>query len=635
LALPATASAHATLVRSIPADGAVLATAPAELRFVFSEPVRLGSGNEAIRNGDGSVLAGSPRLAGGSTLVLPVRRLGHGDYSVRWSVVSDDGHREEGVIAFAVGAGRSPPIPELTASEPLRGQDVVSRALFLLGVLVAGGALLQLRAETSRMGLVVGAFGLAFLGASSLLHTADAGGTRFARALEIGSTAALVGGAAAALVPWYPRLRWVAWLAAATLLAVPTLSGHALDSGRPRPLAVALDLAHVAAASVWLGGLAALAVAVPRESVPAAARRFSPFALCSVLVIAATGAVRAVIELDSVSQVWSSGYGQAILVKTGLFALLLPLGWLNRYEILPLLERAGERVALLRDSVRAEVALLVGVVAAAGVLTALRPAGQPAVAAFSAASATPPPLPPAGRLQLGRQDRDLAVGLAYAPGGLTVTLLGPDGTAPEAGVSVALDGRSVSTTGCGAGCFEAPAASAETVRVRPDGYPAVVFSIPRRIRPGGSLLARAEKAFRSLRTVTVRETLSSGPGAEQRSSQQMETPNRFSFRLADGTAGVVIGTARWDRAGDGPWRRSVQLPALRLPTTLWSPARRDARLIGPARIAFLDPSLPAWFDVTVDVRTALPTHVRMIAAAHFMTDRYSRFDRPVRISPPS
>jgi copper transport protein len=634
-ARPDAAWAHATLLRSEPADRSVVATAPHEVRFVFTEDVRLAGGNEVVRNGGGSVLAGPARIAAGDTLVLPLRRLSDGDYSVRWSVVSDDGHREQGVIAFGVGAGRAPPVATLTASSEVRTEDVVSRTLFLLGVLVAAGALLQLRRVLSGYGLVVAAFGLAFLGGSSLLHTADAGGTRFALALQIGTTAALVGGAAAALVPWYPRVRAIAWAAAAVLLVVPTVSGHALDSGRPRALAVPVDLLHVAGAAVWLGGLAALAFAVPREAAGAEARRFSPVALGSVVVIAVTGAVRAVVELDSVSQLWSTGYGQAILVKTGLFVLLLGLGWANRYRLLPALDRAAEALARLRISVRAEVTLLVGVVAAVGVLTALRPAGQAAVAAATAAPGepAPPPTPPAGALQLGRQDRDLAVGLSATREALTITLLSQDGTGPDGGASVAVDGRDVETASCGPGCLRAAPMTRGTVVVSPAGRPPVSFSLSPALDADG-LLRRSERAFLALRTVTIHESLASGPGQEARSIQHMVAPNRFTYELTDGTAGVVIGGRRWDRIGHGRWRETAEPSPLRMPVPLWTSARRDARLVGPHRIAFLDPSVPAWFDVRLDPRTALPTHVRMVAAAHFMTDRYSRFDRPVRISPP-
>src|SRR5207247_924360 len=112
-------------------------------------------------------------------------------------------------------------------------------------------------------------------------------------------------------------------------LPVPTVAGHALDPGRSW-IDVPIDLLHVAAAAVWIGGLFALALVVPREGAPddvieSAARRFSKLALASVLLLAVTGVGRALAELSAVSQLWTTGYGRAILAKTGLFVVLLAL----------------------------------------------------------------------------------------------------------------------------------------------------------------------------------------------------------------------------------------------------------------------------------------------------------------------
>jgi copper transport protein len=635
-AWPGAAWAHASLVETKPADGAVLVGSPAQVRVLFDDDVRPATGADVVANdGRHSVLDGSPKVVGGRTLVLPLRpRLADGDYTVRWSIVSDDGHREQGVLAFAVGAGRAPPTPVLTAETELRWEDVLLRTLFLLGALVAAGALLQLRGGPASRGLVFVAFAVAAGGGSSLLHAAEAGGTRYALALEVGTVAALVGGTAAALWPWYPFVRPLVWAAAAVLLVVPTLSGHALDPGRPHLLTTVADLAHVGAASAWLGGLAALAVATgPDERAPAA-RRLSRVALVSVAVLAVTGGVRALIELDRVSQLWSTGYGRAILVKTALFAALVGIGWANRSRLLPSLARAGAAFTRLRRNVLAETGLLTGVVIAVAVLTSLRPAGQ-AVVASRAAPAGTPPLPPLGALHLARQDRDLAVAIAVRRDGLTATLLGPDGNAFPAGAGVRIDGKPAASASCGPGCLNAPLAHPpRVVAVTPDGYPPVEFRVPAAAPPATALLVRAEQAFRALETVTVEESIASGPRPPQRSRQLMVAPDRFEFRLADGTAGIVVGGRRWDRVGRGAWQPGVQAPPLRLPTPLWSRARRDARLIGPHRIAFLDPRLPAWFDVSLDPRTGLPLKLHMIAAAHFMSDRYSRFDRPTRIVPP-
>ena len=85
LAFPEAAWAHARLLRTLPRDGAVLRNAPTRVRVLFADDVRLASGIKAIRNGDGSVLAGKPRIAEGRSLVIPLRSgLADGDYTVLW-----------------------------------------------------------------------------------------------------------------------------------------------------------------------------------------------------------------------------------------------------------------------------------------------------------------------------------------------------------------------------------------------------------------------------------------------------------------------------------------------------------------------------------------------------------------------
>jgi len=134
---------HATFQRSTPANGAVLAKAPRTVRVAFDSGVRVGPRNAAVANdGGGSVLQGKPRVVDRKTLVIPLQRLGEGDYSVRWSIVSDDGHQEEGVLAFAVGEGRAPPVATLTARGLVTWERVLARTLWFLGILGAIGAAL-------------------------------------------------------------------------------------------------------------------------------------------------------------------------------------------------------------------------------------------------------------------------------------------------------------------------------------------------------------------------------------------------------------------------------------------------------------------------------------------------------------
>jgi copper transport protein len=378
LGAPAAALAHTNLVRTNPADRAVLERAPARVLVVFDDDVQVAPGNAAIRNGGGSILAGKP-AAHGKTLVLPLRQvLVKGDYSVRWSVVSDDGHIVQGVLAFAIGLGRAPPTAALRPENEVGLGTLVSRWLFFAGLLVASGLALFdviVWRPLGRGGLGTGwmAIGLAamFVSAHGLVHASHGGsGTRFGLTIDVASAVAATGAAAAAIAIADRSAAPFALVLAVALLPVPTVAGHALDPGRSW-IEVPIDFLHVLAAAVWIGGLFALALVVPRAGVPAkvfaaAARRFSKLALASLLVIAATGAGRALAELSAVSQLWTTGYGRAILVKTGLFAVLLGLGSVSRSHVLAGVER-------LRNLVLAELVLILGVVVAVGVLTSLRP----------------------------------------------------------------------------------------------------------------------------------------------------------------------------------------------------------------------------------------------------------------------
>jgi copper transport protein len=378
LAAPAAASAHANPVSTAPADRAVLAHAPVSVIVRFDDDVRVAPDNAAIRNGDGSILRGRP-AAHGKTLVLPLRlKLGDGDYSVRWSAVSDDGHVVQGVLAFGVGIGRAPPVPALRPTVEVGFGTVLSRWVFFAGLLVAAGLALfdlvvwrPLAGSDLATGWMAIALAAMFVSAHGLVGASHGGSsTRFGLTINVASAVAATGAAAAAIAVADRSATPFALVLAVVLVPVPTVAGHALDPGRSW-IEVPFDLLHVLASAVWIGGLFALALVVPREGAPpevrrAAIRRFSKLALASVLVLAATGAGRALAELSAVSQLWTTAYGRSILAKTALFAVLVGLGSLSRARVLGGVER-------LRKLVLVELVLVLGVVVAVAVLTSLRP----------------------------------------------------------------------------------------------------------------------------------------------------------------------------------------------------------------------------------------------------------------------
>lgn len=635
LVFPASAAAHAQLVGSKPADGAVLASPPADVRLLFDDAVRPAGGDRVIDSAGRSVIAGAAHRLGGNdrALVIPVRPgLPRGAYTVRWRAVSNDGHLIQGVLAFGVGTGLARPTPTLSAGGGPSLASVGLRLVFLVGVLLAGGAAIAgrvlLEPARRRLESVVAAVGLALVagggfGLLALEPAADA--TRFGRVTETAAIVALVGAAAALASIAVPPLRQAVSVIAALELAAPTLAGHALDPRRLRALVAFADFVHVAAAAFWIGGLVLLVLARS----PLARRRFPRLALAAVAILGAASIPRAIAAFPSLGSVVHTGYGRAVLIKTGVLAVVLAVAWLNRRR----LQQAG---------FAAELTLLAVVVGAVAVLTDLRP---PARAATPIAAPAKPTPPPAGAVVLAGQDDDVAVGLAVSPRGsdivVRVTALGEDGKGVD-GLRVRV--QDADTVPCPAGCYQAivplppPPRGVEVVLEGKGVKTAtLLFTLPGRwpAPPATALVTRVDRTFRALHTLVVHEHLASNARNALDTVYRLEAPNRMAYDIAGGPDAVVIGGFRWDRDRPGrPWKRSAQEP-LRQPEPFWaSDPRLNAHALGDNRYSFYDPKLPAWFVLTVDPQTDRLVQLRMTAQAHFMRHRYSGFNRPLTIVPP-
>ena len=143
------------------------------------------------------------------------------------------------------------------------------------------------------------------------------------------------------------------------------LIGYAWTSDQ-RGLALASDVGHQIAAGTWVGGAAALLVALRATSAPSRlAHRFSTAAMVGAVVIAATGTASALINTGSWDAVASTGYGRLVIAKVVGFAILVTFGWMNRRHLVPLVERTA---APLLRSVRWEIVAAVGVLAVTAVL---------------------------------------------------------------------------------------------------------------------------------------------------------------------------------------------------------------------------------------------------------------------------
>ena len=262
------------------------------------------------------------------------------------------------------------------------------------------------------------------------------------------------------------------------------------------------------------------------------------------------------------------------------------------------------------------------------------------------------PAPPVGAVVYGRQMGDTALALAVAPEPGRViaqaSVVGPDGEGVS-GLDVSFGSHGSNVTGrpCGPGCYRAalPTVTApRTLDLVVGGDSATRWDVPLPESwppaDAADVVTRAERVWRTLRSLSFEETLRSDESHEVTSSWQLQAPDRLAYQIAHGGSAVIVGKRRWDRVPGKPWKASPQ-PPIRQPTPQWVEATNAhvvATTVARGRpalvVTFFDPKTPGWYTATVDSETFRTYDVRMVATAHFMHDRYHSFDETPAIRPP-
>ncbi|WP_327235674.1 copper resistance protein CopC [Streptomyces sp. NBC_01317] len=383
--LSGTASAHAALTGSTPEDGAVVATAPKDVTLTFSEQVALSDSSIRVLDPSNKRVDTQKirNLSSGKTVSYAVdlhAGLPDGTYTVAWQAVSADSHPVSGAFTFSIGAPSKTEatLPAEKAGGGLVGflYDVaryvsyagfillVGGSAFVLGSWPRGASVRPLQRLVVQGWIALTAATLVLLllrtpytGSGELADAFDLGGLRAVLTTKSGtalvSRLLLLGAAAlfvAVLFGAYGRretptnedeakekkdltfgLAVGGVVVAAGIAATWALSEHA-STGIQAGLAMPVDVLHLLAVATWLGGLTALLVALYRApSIEAAAvRRFSRTAFVSVVVLAATGLYQSWRQVGSWSALGDTSYGQLLLVKVGLVAVLIAIAFFSR-----------------------------------------------------------------------------------------------------------------------------------------------------------------------------------------------------------------------------------------------------------------------------------------------------------------
>jgi copper transport protein len=169
-------------------------------------------------------------------------------------------------------------------------------------------------------------------------------------------------------------LRWGALGLALLFASGLSLSGHQATESNSSWVSELADWVHLAAASVWVGGLVTLAFLV-WPTAPALRRRaflgFSRLAMGLVGALVLAGAYLALVRLPQLSDLWSTDYGRMLIVKLAIVSLALAWGGFHHLVVRPRLEAGlSPRV---RPSLVGETAVALTVLLAAAVLTNVAP----------------------------------------------------------------------------------------------------------------------------------------------------------------------------------------------------------------------------------------------------------------------
>jgi copper transport protein len=377
-----------------PPDGAALQQAPERLILHFNEPVSPLVLRLIGPKGDATDVT-TFRVRDHLVEIDPPTGLAEGTHVLSWRVISADGHPVGGSLVFSVGVpsggGRDAAAPQ-TGSTVLVG-IWAARVLLYLGLFVGiGGTFFaawvagQPKLWGKARRIIVGAIGvsLAAAGLSVGLQGLDAlaapPGALADRAIWLQGLATTFGVTAlvaivALLSGWLSlnvgnrglarALSGVALIGAGVALAA---SGHA-GTVEPQWLTRTSVFIHVACLAFWLGALVPL-FAMLRSDTPgstAIMTRFSVAILPVVVVLVVAGVILAVVQLGSVQALWTTPYGNILLLKLLAVAGLLALATANRLVFTPALAQGLTRQRRrFAQSIAAEgalVLLILGLVA--------------------------------------------------------------------------------------------------------------------------------------------------------------------------------------------------------------------------------------------------------------------------------
>jgi copper transport protein len=404
------AFAHADLVLAVPAPNTHIKEAPPEIRLTFSEALEPRFSKIEIWDVNGRIVKTPASYLDPGTptemILIPPPQMPDGLYMVVWRAASTyDGHVTEGSFAFGVGEVTDQ-LGSVTATSQgsLPLYSVIVRWFnflsFALGIGGFGFAVFVFNpagiANFGRInvlllwgwiGLGISTFGVLWLNVSTLSGLTFPSPSDFLQTI----TSTLMGNfwlmrlsfwlLMGVVLKWEAGKNWsIALLLGACLLLTQSLYSHASAVPHFSSAAILADWLHLLAMSLWVGGVLTLLFTLPPllhqpEALGNMVARFSNYARVCVVLLILTGTYTAWLQVGRLDGLTTTDYGRALLAKLVLMLPVLGLAGVN-FVFTARGLKAGQEMwgRRLRWLTGAELLLLVTILGAVGLMTAISPA---------------------------------------------------------------------------------------------------------------------------------------------------------------------------------------------------------------------------------------------------------------------
>lgn len=396
---------HAVLMDSSPKAKQMFDKSPEEVSVTFNEGVGPVFFRILDQTGKEVGSPGAIRLDG-TRMIMPLgSALPNGTYLMTYRVISADTHPVGATIPFSVGEPLSETnlsaAAEASATSGWTIAVAINRWMLYAAMLLAAGSALflvvftvsrPLIARTERIGRlasVVGALtyvlaiGLGgaemVLGGGSALFEADSWTRGLSSTLM---PSAAIGVPAMLLLLWgfsgEPQQPRATALLVGALAAIGSflVTGHAATAA-PVWLMATMVGVHLIATAMWFGAFYPLYQSSRLDSAQVSGAlmlRFSKLAVPAVAAVVVSGLVISWTQVESLSNLLGNDYGEGLLRKLILFAIVLGIAAWNKLALTPALERGDEEAKRrIGTTIRVEYALYVMVIGAAMALTLSTP----------------------------------------------------------------------------------------------------------------------------------------------------------------------------------------------------------------------------------------------------------------------